>query len=172
MAKTYLDQLVDYPAVIMQKISEDKHCVGFLLNKKFEEVTEDDFERALEKNIFDYQYVDDTTETVNAYIWVEAEVSRVENRQIKDMRLYITISCHKDYMLLNHKNYKGVMGNRRDNITRYVDKLLNGCSIVGIGGFKLKSVRTTAPAKNFTGRVLCYDVADFNVVEVNHEDFL
>lgn len=167
MAKTYLDQLVEYPAKIMQKISEDKHCVGFLINKGFEEVNEDDFEKTLDENIFDYQYVDETAEKTSAYIWVEIEVSRVENSKIKDLKLYVTVSCHKDYMALNHKTYQGVIGNRRDNIVRYVDRLLNGKSFAGIGGFKLKNVKSVSPSPNFTGRLLCYDIADFNLVEIS-----
>ena len=166
MAKTYLDQLVEYPAKIMQKISEDKFCTGFLINKGFEEVNEDDFEKTLEENIFDYQYVDETAEKTSAYVWVEIEVSRVENSRIKDIKLYVTVSCHKNYMRLNHKVYKGVIGNRRDNIARYVDRLLNGKSFTGIGAFKLKNVRSVTPAPNFTGRVLSYDIADFNLVEI------
>lgn len=166
MAKTYLDQLVDYPAKIMQRISEDKYCVGFIANKHFDEVTEDDFEKVLEENIFDYQYVDETVDKVSAYIWVEIEVPRVENKAIKDIKLYVTISCHKDYMKLNGKIYKGVIGNRRDNITRYVDCLLNGEAFAGIGSFKLKNVRTISPSSKFTGRLLTYDIADFNLVNI------
>lgn len=167
MAKTYLDQLVEYPAKIIQHISEDKYCIGFLMNKGFEEVVEDDLDEALEKNIFDYQYVDETAEETAAYLWVEVEVSKVENKAIKGIRLYITVICHKSFMKLNKKTYKGVIGNRRDNITRYVDRLFNGKALLGIGSFKLVSVRTiTAPAK-YTGRELCYEISDFNVVEID-----
>lgn len=167
MAKTYLDQLVEYPAKIIQRISEDKYCVGFLMNKGFEEVNEDDFDEALEKNIFDYQYVDEAAEETSAYLWVEIEVSKVENKTIKGIRLYITVICHKSFMRLNKKTYKGVIGNRRDNIARYVDRLFNGKALLGIGSFKLASVRTiTAPAK-YTGRELCYEISDFNVVEID-----
>lgn len=166
MAKTYLDQLVEYPAKIIQRISEDKYCVGFLMNKGFEEVNEDDFEKTLEEKIFDYQYVDETAEEASAYIWVEIEVSRVENSKIKDIRLYVTISCHKGYMKLNERTYQGVIGNRRDNLVRYVDRLLNGKSFVGIGSFKLKTVKSIAPATNFTGRELCYEICDFNLVDI------
>lgn len=167
MAKTYLDQLVEYPAEIIKKISEDKYCVGFLMNKAFVEVNEDDLEKALDENIFDYQYVDETAEKSCAYIWVEIEVSRVENSRIKDIKLYVTVVCHKDFMKLNHKVYKGVIGNRRDNIVRYVDKLLNGKSFAGIGAFALKSVKTVSPNSNFTGRLLSYDISDFNLVDIS-----
>lgn len=166
MAKTYLDQLVEYPAIIMQKISSDKYCAAFLLNKGFLEVTEDDFEKTLEENIFDYQYVDETADKTSAYVWVEIEVSRVENSRIKDIKLYVTVACHKRYMALNHKTYQGVIGNRRDNIVRYIDKLINGKSLIGIGAFQLKNVKTTSPAPNFTGRLLCYEIADFNLVDI------
>jgi hypothetical protein len=156
---------VEYPAKIMQIISEDTICVGFLANKGFAEVTEDDFEWALEKRIYDYQYVDETADEASAYVWVETEVNRVENSKIKDMRIYITVTCHKEFMKLNCKTFKGMIGNRRDNLSRYIDKLFNGKSIMGIGALRLKNVRSVAPATGFTGRELCYEIRDFNIVE-------
>ena len=69
MAKTYLDQLVEYPAKVISRISEDKYCVGFLVNKEFDQLTDEDFDRVLDENVFDYQYVDNTTQESAAYIW-------------------------------------------------------------------------------------------------------
>lgn len=166
MAKTYLDQLVEYPAEVMQRISEDKTCVGLLLNKGFSKVTEDDFETALEKNLFDYQYVDDTTEEVAAYIFVEAEVSSVSNKNIKGLRLYVTVVCHKSFMKLNGRIFQGVIGNRRDNLVRYVDSLLNGETFLGIGALNLRTVKSVSSPANFTGRLLTYEISDFNIVDI------
>ena len=98
MAKTFLDQLVGYPAKIIQKIAQSDKCVGLIVNKGFASVNEDDYDDVLDNYIFDYQYVDSTTQKAAAYVWVEMEVNRVQNDHIKDISVYVTIACHKEYM--------------------------------------------------------------------------
>lgn len=166
MAKTHLDQLVDYPAKILQKISADKTCVGLLLNKKLEAVTEDDFDIALDEHLFDYEYVDDTVKETSAYIWVEADVPNVDNFSVKNMRIFVTIACHKKFMKLNAKEFLGIAGNRRDNLVRYVDKLLNGGEFLGIGKLSLESVHTVTTAAGFTAREISYVIPDFNLAKI------
>lgn len=167
MAKTYLDQIVEYPSKIMLRISEDKNCAGLLVNKAFADVTEDDMDTVRDEFIKDYQYVDETTQSVAAYIWVEMEVNRVENKTIKGIRVYVTIACHKNYMTLSRQAYKGILGNRRDNLVRYVDKVLSNSEFLGIGALKLHSVKTMTPINNFTIRELTYEIPDFHIVEIN-----
>lgn len=165
MAKTFLDQLVDYPAEIIKRISEDKYCVGLLVNKAFSAVDEDDSDKVLDELIYDYQYVDETTQKSSAYIWVEMEVNAVDNKQIKGVRIYVTVSCHKNYMKLSNSIFRGVIGNRRDNLVRYIDKLLNNSNFMGIGALKLQSIKTLSPINGFATRELTYSTPDFNIVE-------
>lgn len=167
MAKTYLDQIVEYPAKVMLRIAEDKSCTGLIIDKPFSEVVESDCDEALNEFIKDYQYVDDTTQTTAAYVWVEAEVNRVENNTIKNMMIYVTVACHKNYMTLDRKLFKGTIGNRRDNLVRYIDKVLNNSEFLGIGALKLRSVRTLNSINRFTLRELSYEIPDFNIVEIN-----
>ena len=53
MAKTHLDQLVEYPAKVLKRISEDKYCLGLLLNKSFDSVAEEDSDKALDELLYD-----------------------------------------------------------------------------------------------------------------------
>ncbi len=167
MAKTYLDQLVEYPAKVIKRISEDKYCVGLVVNKGFNAVTEDDYDNVLEEHIFDYQYVDETTKESTAYIWIEMEVNSVSNKQIKNGRVYVTVACHKSFMKLNGAIYRGVIGNRRDNLVRYIDKLLNDSDFMGIGTLKLLSVKTLSPINGFAVREITYSIPDFNIVDLD-----
>jgi len=162
MAQTYLDQIVRYPAEVIRLIGEDKYCVGLLTNKPFDSVTDDDKESAYDK-MFTYQYVNSTTTEVCAYVFCEIEIPRVENRTIKDVALYVTIACHKDYMQLDRKVFKGVIGNRRDNLVRFIDRLLNFSDIFGIGALSLRAVRTGTLSDKFTIRELEYRVPEFNM---------
>lgn len=101
MAKTYLDQLVEYPAKVIQKISEDKQIISFIVNKELTRVTEDDFDAVLDGSIFSYQYIDDTVTTVGAFVWVEIDIPSVSNMHIKDAEIYVTVACHQKYMRLD-----------------------------------------------------------------------
>ena len=57
MAKTYLDQIVEYPAKVMLRLAEDKYCTGLLTNKAFNEVGEDDVDTAADEFIKDRKSV-------------------------------------------------------------------------------------------------------------------
>lgn len=163
MAKTHLDQLVNYPAEIIKIISDDKYCVGLTLNKKFDLITDEDKDNFLDKNIFDYQYVDDTTTEASAYIMVEMEVPNVENRAVKDTKIFVTVACHKNFMKLDSSLFPAFIGNRRDNIARYVDKLINDKMFLGIGKLSLSSAHVAYSANRFTARQLIYEIPDFNI---------
>lgn len=167
MDKTFLDEIVEYPSKVIQKISTSQECIALLANVKASEVTDDVIDNTLDNNIFDYQYVNDTVSTASAYIMVEVECPRVSNKQIKELKIYVTIACHKDFMKLNRKTFPKYIGNRRDNLVRYVDKMLNDQSNFGIGTLKLNYVKTVSSSNQaFTMRELCYEVSDFNIKEI------
>lgn len=166
MAKTYLDEIIEYPAKAIQQICNSKECIGLLLNKNIQKITEDDVDEALDKYIYDYEYIDNTTTESAAFVWVDTTVPSVSNKQIKGLKLYVTIACSKDYMDIDRKVASGISGNRRDNLARYIDKTLNNNDIFGIGTLKLNSVTTlTSSNPKFTVRELCYTVPDFNIKE-------
>lgn len=163
MDKTNLDELVTFPAKVMQKIASDNNILSLILNKPTSDITENDVDNVLENNVYDYQYVDDIVDKTTSLIFVETEVDNVENKHIKDMTIYITVVCHKDIMTLDRTIFKGFQGNRRDNLVRYIDATLQQSGDFGIGNLSLKSIRTqdTGNAK-FSARLLTYAVSGFN----------
>ena len=151
MAKTYLDQIVDYPSKVILRISQDKQCVGFIVNKGFDKVTEEDMDVALEEHIMDYQYVDETTQETTAFVWVEMEVNQVANSKFKNTKLYVTVACHKNYMKLPRQIFKGISGNRRDNLVRYIDKVLNNSQIEPVfSGIMLSVILVSLTGRTIT----------------------
>ena len=80
---------------------------------------------------------------------------------MQGMRLYITVYCHKNYMDIDVSKFRGMAGNRRDNLVRLVDNELNGSDIFGIGALKLDSARVVPAPTGFTARELTYSVPDF-----------
>jgi len=159
---TYIDELVEYPLKALLKIAENKKCVALLLNKKPDDITFLDTENACDNHMFDYSFVNSTTQEVTAYIFIEVDVFRVENRQIKNLALYATVACHKDYMRLDNELFPGVIGNRRENIAKHIDEVLNFSDVFGIGELSLHSVRTGNLSNGFTIKELEYRTPDFH----------
>ena len=166
MDRTSLDELVDYPMKVCSEIVKSKKCLALILDKPLSQVTSQDVYKVLDENIYTYRYVDETTSRECAYIWVEADAPRVQNKRIKSMRVYITVVCSKGYMEIESAKFPQLAGNRRDNLARYIDARLNEKPIAGIGAFNLQSANVVLlPEKKFTGRVLVYETSDFNIKE-------
>jgi len=160
--RTFLDELISYPARALKLISEDIFCVGLIRNIAFANVNDKHKDDCFDKNLFTYQFIDDTVLETAAFVWAEADVPSVQNMRIKGMRLYITVACHKQFMPLSHQTFSGMLGNRRDNIVRYIDRLLNFQDVFGIGKLILRSVKTLSAPQNFTIKEIEYEVPEFN----------
>lgn len=161
MAKTYLDNLVEYPAKVLHKIGSDQRVVSLLLDSPNVDINGEAADSVYDKYLFDYGYVDGTTEETRAYICTEAEMIKSPTPSIHDLRIYVTIICHKQFMKVDAGKFRGMIGNRRDNLTRFIDGILNGSDIFGIGVLTLDSAKTVASPTGFTARELTYRISDF-----------
>lgn len=161
MAKTFLDELVEYPAKLLQIIGTEKSVVSLLLDDPNIDMESGAADDVFDKYLFDYCYVDGTSEESRAYVCAEAEVIKTPTPTIQDLRLYVTIICHKNFMTMSPSQFPGIIGNRRDNLVRRIDKVLNGSDVFGIGQLTLDSVKTIAAPARFTARELTYKISDF-----------
>lgn len=161
MANTFLDELAEYPVKALQKIGTDETIVQLLTDNPLVDMESDEADSVFDKYLFDYGYVDGTAEEASAYICVEAEVTKNISSTMKDMRLFVTIYCHKDFMHIDATKFKGLSGNRRENLTRFVDNLLNGSDIFGVGELTLLSARVVPAPVGFAAREMTYRVPDF-----------
>ena len=161
MANTFLDNLVEYPVKALHFIGTDPTVVKLLTDNPDIDMESEDADEVFEKFLFDYIYVDGTTTEAAAYICVEAETVKAPTTTMQNMKLYVTVICHKQFMKVDATKFKGMIGNRRDNLVRYVDKLLNGADIFGIGALTLENAHTVAAPTGFTARELTYTVPDF-----------
>lgn len=160
MANTFLDELVEYPVKALHRIGTDSMVAQLLTDNPAIDMESDEAYDIFDKFLFDYIYVDGTTTEAAAYICVEAETVKAPTPTMQNMKLYVTIICHKQFMKVDSIKFKGMIGNRRDNLVRYVDKLLNGSDIFGIGKLALEHAHTVPAPTGFTARELTYTVPE------------
>lgn len=162
MVNSFLDELVEYPVRALYNIGTDKDVVSLLTDNPEIDMDSEEADDVFDKYLFDYLYVDGTTAEAEAYVCVETEMTRSHTTTMQNMRLYVTVICHKKFMKVDTTKFKGMIGNRRDNLVRCVDKLLNGSDAFGIGQLLLESVRTIPSPNGFTARELTYSVPEFS----------
>lgn len=166
--KTYLDEIVEYPTKIALKLSDSQEVIGLIYNDPAIDIYSPAVEDTLfEKYIFDYDYIDGTVQDERSIICIDTDFPRFSSSSIKDVDVSILVAVHKNQMKLNPKGrppiFKGVRGNRRDNLVREVDYILRGSDDFGIGELELVSVhRVNIGNDNFTAKLLLYQSKDFS----------
>lgn len=161
MADTYLDQLVEYPMHAIHLIGNDETVAKLLTDNPNLSMSSDEAADVFDKYLYSYGYVDETSSEAIAYICVETEINRIPTRTIKDCKLYVTVVCHRHFMDIDTEKFTGIIGNRRDNLVRYVDYVLNGSDVFGLGELTLESVHTVNAPAGFSARELTYNMPDF-----------
>lgn len=158
---TFLDRLVEYPVKALREIGTDPTVVQLLTDNPDIDMQSEEADAVFDKFLYDYGYVDNTTTESVAYICVEAETNKSPTDTMLDMKLYVTVVCHKQFMKIDAAKFKGMIGNRRDNLVRYTDRLLNGADVYGIGKLTLLSARTVPAPTGFSAREMTYAVPTF-----------
>ena len=162
MSDTNLDEIVDFPREVINKICESQEIIGLLADKPTATIEDIEDNNGELKYMFDYDYIDETITEISSFICVDTIITKVGNDHIKDVKLLVWVISHKQHMKLDRTLFKGYKGNRRNNIVKYIDKLLNGSDDFGIGALQLQSVSNITLPSNFTGKQLIYTVPSFN----------
>lgn len=158
---TYLDDLVRYKKLIIKEIASSKEVLGLLANDPNIDPDGERAQEIVEKNIFDYDYIDTTVERSDAFIMVESELIKPSSSTINQWYVYVQVVCAKSYNNLDKKIFRGVEGNRRDNLVAEVDRLINGGRDFGIGKLTLMSVGPASVPSGFTSSIATYGVDNF-----------
>ena len=158
--KQPLQDIVDYKAQVIAQLVASQPVVGLLLDDPNIDLDSDKAIDSLDDLIFDFDYIDRTVERSDAFIMVEADMIGPSSGSFNTWELYVQIVCHKDYVKMDGKKFKGVRGNRRDNLMCEVDKLLNGTRLFGIGKLELKNAITAMVPDSFTSKMLTYVVKE------------
>lgn len=165
MAKrTYLDELVDYPAIVISRLSAQQEVVDLLADKNGANVSDLLDQKGNWKAFYDYEYIPGTTQEVMAAVCVDTDVVSVPTSAQKTMELYVSVLCSQAIMPLDRSKFKDMRGNRLDNLIRYIDFALRLDRDFGIGRLELKNARTTTAGNaSFAKKTLTYSIPDFNL---------
>jgi hypothetical protein len=107
------------------------------------------------KQVFPYPWVDDTVSEAKAFLSFDVYVQSVETIAVKTLNLVVWVFAHSAVAMTNQ-------GVRVDLISNRVDELINGSQDYGFGKVALVSVLPYAPNNNYYGRVLRYQVQNWN----------
>lgn len=157
---SHIDELIDYNQLVVNRILSSQEVMAFISNNPTINIDGPEMEE-WEEHVIDHAWVDETVQEAGAFVTVDVDIPDVMNGTIKDMRVYVQVLVSKNYMKLSPSLFKGCKGNRRDNIVRHIDLLINGSRDFGIGRLDLTNVRTVNVANKFAAKLMTYEVADF-----------
>lgn len=152
---------IEYKSAIIEQICNAADVLRLLADDPNLEVEDDRAFRVCDEDIFDFNYIDRTVTRSDAFLMVDAEMIEATSGTMYAWEVFVQVVCHKDYMRLDPKKFRGVKGNRIDNLSKQIDALLNGSSLFGIGRLKLQSCNLAVVPDNFTSKLLTYRVEDF-----------
>lgn len=158
---TPFDELVEYKYKIVNSIEESQSIMSLLVGKQNIDMDSEIVYDACDKQIFDYSFVIDTQLTEKPIILVEVETRNRPNTTYKNISVFIQVICHKDNLKLN--GFKGVKGNRRDNLARQLANLLDGRKDFGIGKLVFTDCYVVSVPSPYTSLMLVFEVPNFVV---------
>lgn len=159
--KTFLDDLINYKHQVIADLAESEEIVGLLLNDPKIDMQCECAYNIVGTKMFDYDYIDRTVQTNDAYLMVDAEMSNPTSGTMNQWWLYVQVVCTKAFNSLDPKVFRGVVGNRRDNLAKQIDLRLNGRRDLGIGKLELYSANPASVPDTFTSILLTYKIHDF-----------
>lgn len=128
--------------------------------------------------IFDHNFVDDTTVKEKTFVFVETDISSIRQNILTDFNLYIciftyknlvritddTIPCINDVEMMGYN--AGHFGNRIDILCDVVDRIINrNIKIKGIGDIepaKRDFCTIYSPSNKYYGKCLKYKISNYN----------
>lgn len=153
-ARSY--EIIDYRKKIMNEICKSKELIKLLGCEK-EEYPEDIIPY---KYSFPHEYIPETITKTERYVNFEISATiDPRNNVFKDLVIYFFVLCHEDVIQYTDSGRKYLW---YDKATCELDNLFCEKNILGIGKTFLTSNVPYSPQKKFKGRLLKFEVKDFN----------
>lgn len=159
---TPLDEIIDYKDTAIRKMLSSQDIMSLMFDIPEIDMESDEVYYARERNFFDYGIKPDTIQTETVSIFVQSSMVDRINANFKGMAVTISIVCNVSYVELDKKKFKGIKGNRVDNIARQIVVALDdNDQEFGIGELTLTQCRPVTVPKGYTAVELTYEVDDF-----------
>lgn len=158
--QTHLDPLIDYKEDIIDMITSDQTIMGLVFDDPNIDMDGDDVFNVRKTNIFDHSYSDNTVQTDKVLILVETGLISVVSKEVNTFEVQIQVICARNYMPLDHSKFKGLRGNRRDNVLRFIAQQLYDARL-GIGALRLVDVGPVDVPRGFTSMRMTFHSSDF-----------
>lgn len=123
--KTHIDQLIDFKEDVIEMMMADKELMGLVFDDPDIDLDSDEVFNVRDTNIYDHSYSDETVQTDGVIILVETELIGVLSKEINSFNIIIQVIVARNYMKLDTRRFKGLRGNRRDNVIRRIEMLLH-----------------------------------------------
>lgn len=159
--ETYVDQIIEYKDKVLNILMQSQEVMALLADNPELDLDSEEAEKVADKYLWDYQYVDETTQSAGAYIMVEAAKTGDNGGTLQEFALYVEIAASTEFVPLNHKKFIGMSGNRLDNLAKFIDVALSGSREFGIGRLKPKDIRPVSVPKMYRAVMLTYEPVDF-----------
>lgn len=159
---TPMDKIIDYKDLAIKKIIAFQPVMGLLFDDPNIDMESDEVSCAREHSIKDYGVNLDTIQTDKMIIFVQASMLDNNNTNFKDMAITISIVCNCNYIKLDYTKFKGIKGNRLDNIARQIALALDDeAQEFGIGSLTLVQCHPVAVPTGFSALELVFEVPEF-----------
>ena len=159
--KTHFDQLIDYKEDIIDSLTKDPVIMGLLFDDPDIDLESDQVENVRATHIFDHAYSDNTVQEDKVLILVETGLLSVLSKEVNTFEVQIQVICARNYMKLDGRKFKGLRGNRRDNICRFIAQMLFG-ERLGLGVLKLVDCGPADVPRGFTSLRMVFQTDDFS----------
>lgn len=159
---TPLDEIIDYKDIAIKKMLASQDIMSFMFDIPNIDMEGDEVYNARKQHFFDYGINPNTIESDTVSIFVQSSMVNRINANFKGMAMTISIVCNAGYIELDKKKFKGIKGNRIDNIARQIVVALDDDDQeFGIGELTLTQCRPVNVPKGYTAVELAYEVDDF-----------
>ena len=147
-----LEEFFDYKNTCMEDLLTNETIVK-LVN---ENVSLENAESLVYKQVFPFEFVPDTVEQGKTFICVDVDIHRAVGKTYLLPTMFVWVFTHKSLLKLP----KG--GVRTDKLCSEIAKKLNGSRFYGLGELELSSVKRFAPMTDFQGKIMTFSAKDFN----------
>lgn len=147
-----VDEFFYYKNQLMEDLLTNEDIVR-LIN---EDVSIDDAPSLVYKQVFPYEYMPETVEHGQTFIFSDVDIQRAPNKTFYEPTLYVWVLAHRSKLRLPEG------GVRVDKLAAEISKALNGSWRYGLGELDLYSIKRFTPVTDYQGKVMTFRATDFN----------